>query len=86
MMARLLLRSHRTGFLVVSVFGMFDVFINTAAYAQVAGHTEAARQAFAAATAPLATQLSYLLRFRPGWTPSAGTSSGAGTPSSRSRS
>ena len=61
MMARLLLRSHRTGFLVVSVFGMFDVFINTAAYAQVAGHTEAARQAFAAATAPLATQLSYLL-------------------------
>jgi ABC-2 type transport system permease protein len=61
MMVRLLLRSHRTGFLVVSVFGMFDVFINTAAYAQVAGHTEAARQAFAAATAPLATQLSYLL-------------------------
>ncbi len=60
-MLRLLLRSHRVGFLIVSVFGMFDVFVNTAAYAQVAGNTEAARRAFAEATQPLATQLSYLL-------------------------
>lgn len=60
-MFRLLLRSHRTGFLVMAVFGMFDVFINTGAYAQVAGSSEATRRAFAAATQPLATQLSYLL-------------------------
>ncbi len=60
-MLRLLLRSHRVGFVIVTVFGMFDVFVNTAAYAQVAGHSEAERRAFAAATAPLATQLSYLL-------------------------
>lgn len=60
-MLRLLLRSHRVGFLVAALFGMFDVFINTAAYAQVAGTSEAARRAFAEATQPLATQLSYLI-------------------------
>jgi len=60
-MLRLLLRSHRVGFLIVTVFGMFDVFVNTAAYAQVAGNSEAARRAFAEATQALATQLSYLL-------------------------
>ena len=60
-MLRLLVRSHRVGFLIAAAFGMFDVFINTAAYAQVAGNTEATRRAFAAATQPLAVQLSYLL-------------------------
>lgn len=60
-MLRLLLRSHRAGFLVMAVFGMFDVFINTGAYAQVAGSSAAARRAFATATEPLGTQLSYLL-------------------------
>jgi ABC-2 type transport system permease protein len=60
-MLRLLVRSHRVGFVIVAIFSMFDVLTNTAAYAQVAGSSEAARRAFAAATQPLATQLSYLL-------------------------
>ena len=60
-MLRLLLRSHRTGFVIMSVFGMFDVYVNTGAYAQVVGNTEEARRAFATATQPLAAQLSYLL-------------------------
>jgi hypothetical protein len=53
--------SHRTGAIAMSLIGAFSGLLNAVGYVQIAGHTPAERQVFAAQMEILGRQLSYLL-------------------------
>lgn len=58
---RLALRSHRTGFIAMSLIGGIAGILNSGAYAQIAGPTHAERVVFAHSMELLGAQLTYLL-------------------------
>jgi polyether ionophore transport system permease protein len=60
-MIRPLLRAHRIGMLLVTLFGAIILLFNAAGFEQVAGKTVAAREAFAQQIQPVALQITYLL-------------------------
>jgi ABC-2 type transport system permease protein len=56
-----LLRAHRRGFLASTLLGVVSLLVQAAGFAQIAGRSEAERQAFAHQIQPLALQLTFLL-------------------------